>query len=297
MSFVPPERNEFPNGNRRQTTFHTKGMDIFMNADFSYNFDSLSVSARRIVCNNMARCHSHDSYELYLLLDGERYLFADGVFYPARAGDIFLIPPEVDHRTLDAGKGRYFRLTANIQAATMPRSARVDTAYFVTPSEKNQRRLIAEARDIMEADYASRNAECVILSSVMKMLSILLSEEPKAASASIDSPSLARIVDILGYIDTHLTERLTLTALSEKFFISEFYLCRLFKDYTGRTIMDYITDQRLRKSQKLLRETEEKISAVAALSGFGSMSVFGSAFKARYGMTPREYRTAKRQNS
>ena len=172
----------------------------------------------------------------------------------------------------------------------MPRGARVRHVRFVTPSERNGRRLISEAREIMEGDGSSPFTECRVLGAVMKMLSVLMSESPKEGSLGIESPTIARVSEILSYIDSHITEKLTLTGISERFFISEFYLCRLFKEYTGRTIFDYITDRRVQLSARLLLESRDNVASVASSAGFGSVSSFGLAFKRRLGVTPREYR-------
>lgn len=265
-----------------------------MNTDFSFTSDTLNVSAHKLICNNMARCHSHTSYELYFLMEGERYLFLGGEFYPVKAGDVFLIPPELEHRTLDSGAGKYFRLTANIPTKSMPYPLSRDSVYFVTPSERGLKRLYAEAKEIIETDTASRGAVCSILGSVMKMLSVVLSEDGGELPSPISSQSLGRVSEIVAFVDAHSSERISLTDISERFFISEFYLCRLFKEYTGRTIMDYITEKRIRHAKRLLRDTDDKISTVARLAGFGSASAFGAAFRQRCGMSPREYRTKSR---
>jgi AraC-like DNA-binding protein len=106
----------------------------------------------------------------------------------------------------------------------------------------------------------------------------------------VATPTLDRVADILKYIDAHFTENVTLINLSERFYLSEFYLCRLFKEYTGRTVLGYITSLRVNRAKALLDTTDMPISKIARSSGFGSISAFGAAFRARLGCSPREWR-------
>ena len=50
---------------------------------------------------NMPVQHYHDSYELYLQLDGKRYLFLDNDTFDLRAGDMVLLEPYEIHFTKD----------------------------------------------------------------------------------------------------------------------------------------------------------------------------------------------------
>ena len=268
-----------------------------MNTDFSFNSDELCISVRRLANNNMAKCHSHSNYEMYFLMEGERCLVVDGEFYPVRAGDIFLIPPELEHRTLDSGAGGYCRLTANISANNIPRQLTGDRVYFLSPSERSLKRLYSEAKEITDTALDSAYSSYAMLGSVMKMIAVILSESSGELPTPVPSESLGRISEIVAYIDLHLTEKISLSDISEKFFISEFYLCRLFKEYTGHTILDYVTEKRIRKAKRKLAETDEKISSVARSTGFGSVSAFGSAFKRKCGLSAREYRTMSRMKS
>ena len=268
-----------------------------MNTVFSFNSDELCISVRRLSNNNMAKCHSHSDYEMYFLLEGERCLFVNGEFYPVRAGDIFLIPPELEHRTLDSGSGGYCRLTANIPAHSIPRQLTGDRVYFLSPSERSQKRLYSEAKEITDADLDSAYSSYALLGSVMKMVAVILSESSGDLPAPVPSESLGRISEIVAYIDLHLTEKISLSDISEKFFISEFYLCRLFKEYTGHTIVDYLTEKRIRKAKRLLAETNESISSVWRATGFGSASAFGTAFRRKCGLSAREYRNLARMKS
>lgn len=263
-----------------------------MAVDFTYKSSALSLSAQRIPFNNMAKCHKHNEYELYFLAEGERYLFAGDRFYTARAGDAFLIPPGVEHRTLDSGGGEYFRIAINIPAPSMPCGLSIDDGvYFVRPSARAMSRLYSEAEEIYAASrLVGAEQSALIFGAVMKMLAALLGEPRQYEEVTVASPTLGRIAQILKYMEENYSKPITLSLLSERFFISEFYLCRLFKEYTGRTILEYLTDLRIRAARKMLRDSDAQIGTIAKKCGFGSSSSFGSAFRRAEGVSAREYK-------
>ena len=242
---------------------------------------SITVTRERVDVNNMPRCHSHDSCELYFLSEGERYLYAGGRSYHIRAGDAFLLPPGLEHRTLDSGGSAYTKLTCMIPSALIPTGAIPSDVYIVRPVGAQLERMVREADAVSVGSAIERYA------AVMKLLSIVLSLPEHREQAQ--SPALDRMSEIIGYVEEHYTDRITLTALSERFFISEYYLCRLFREYTGLTIMSYVTGLRLDRARALL-ERGGRVAEVARFCGFGSVSAFASAFVKAVGCSPMEYR-------
>ena len=256
--------------------------------------EELSYSIENVYANNMPRCHRHDAYEMYLLLSGERYLFAEGRFYSLRPGDIFLAAPGVLHRTLDSGRGEYSRLTVMIPRHLMPSDCIPSAGIHVArPSDARAAALFAECEELRRLSGTQRAGQGArVLASAMKMLS-MLAAEPHGKGFLDVSPQIERVNEILRYIDGHFTEPLSLTQLSSKFFISEYYLCRLFKEHTGSTVLDYITYLRTKRAAELLA-LGKPVGEVRRASGFGSDSAFGKAFRREYGLSPREW--AKRGN-
>ena len=76
--------------------------------------------------------------------------------------------------------------------------------------------------------------------------------------------------------------------------ISASHLRRTFKNSTGRTVHDYVTDVRLGKVKSLLTETDLPLKEVAYRVGFASLSTLSSSFKKQTGETPGEFRYLRR---
>lgn len=267
-----------------------------MKKTVDFAFGQMSVSYERIKENNMSYCHRHSSYELYLLLEGERYLFAENTFYSAKAGDLFLIPPDVDHRTIDAGGGAYARITVNIPHELMPCEVKINApVLFTRPIGSSAEKLKEYGEELvrrMSDGGAGQGAG--LLSVTAGMIHLLLTEAPSTAEKA-DSPAVGRMTELLGYIDTHYTEPLSLVSLASRFYLSEFHLCRLFRQYTGRSIMSYVSALRIRRAKELLVSTDETVKSIATLCGFGSVAAFGRSFVSQVGMSACKYRRSSRQ--
>ena len=252
---------------------------------------AILVNAERVRANNMRTCHSHGVYELYYLIEGNRILFADGRFYLIREGDLFLIPPGMRHRTMDMDGG-YEKIVIMLPCALVPRAA-PEELRIVRPTDARASALRRAAEEVARLSRLSDLAsQAQSLSCVMQLLSAALSLPP-CAEAPIASPALGRVSDILNYIEESYTKKITLALLAERFFISEYYLCRIFKEYTGVTVNDYVTNLRLEKASRLLSEGIGVRDAGRAC-GFGSEAAFAKAFRQKNGCCAKQFQMQRR---
>lgn len=81
-----------------------------------------------------------------------------------------------------------------------------------------------------------------------------------------------------------------LSALAQSVGVSVAYLCRLFKAYTGKTVIEYLVERRIQAAIWKLREGDEKIISIALACGFNDLAYFNRAFKRVVGTTPSHYR-------
>ena len=85
--------------------------------------------------------------------------------------------------------------------------------------------------------------------------------------------------EIKDYLDTHYTEKITLDALAERFYINKFYLTRVFKEQFGQSVTNYLVQLRITQSKRLLRFTDRSIEAVAQECGLNDANYFSRLFK------------------
>ena len=95
---------------------------------------------------------------------------------------------------------------------------------------------------------------------------------------------------ILKYIHANLDKKITLGDISELTFFSPIYCDTVFKREVGKSIIEYILDERVDLAKSLLREENLKISQVSDLVGFPDYNYFSRIFKARSGYSPSAYR-------
>lgn len=91
------------------------------------------------------------------------------------------------------------------------------------------------------------------------------------------------------FIEANLNEDITLTKLSNIALFSTWYSYRIFKDYTGLTISDYIRKLRLSKSALKLRDEKVKIIDISFEMGFKSVDGYQRAFQREFNCNPNEY--------
>lgn len=94
----------------------------------------------------------------------------------------------------------------------------------------------------------------------------------------------------LTYMTDHSGEKITLEQLAQLVHLHPNYLCAVFKKFTGKTIFDHLTRQRLRRATKRLRYTQLTVQQIAERTGFPSVSFFSRKFRSVYGCSPAQYR-------
>mgnify|MGYP000954772552 CR=1 FL=1 len=101
-----------------------------------------------------------------------------------------------------------------------------------------------------------------------------------------------RIQQILGYINANYTT-VTLGELADKFYLTQPYLSKYLKDYSGQTFTQILTGIRLKKARIYLKSGNMPIHMVAERVGYPNVEHFNRTFKRIYGLTPRGYRNQK----
>lgn len=98
------------------------------------------------------------------------------------------------------------------------------------------------------------------------------------------------ITIIHNYIKIHLKENISLTSIAEQVYLNPVYLSRIYKQITGETLSQYITQCRLTNAKELLKNSQMKINEIAYEVGYESPAHFSRVFKKFYGSSPQEYR-------
>jgi len=267
-------------------------MGIFQNETGTIQIDH----TKRTGSFTMTVQHTHDEYELYFLIAGERDYFIRDRTYRVERGSFVFIEKEELHRTIDTGVPNHERVVMNFASpllAGFPLHGR-NGVITLPPQEQYKgealvRELLAEAK----GDAPGRD---VMLESLLRQLLLLVfraqaeQPEPEAQPSSVHRT----MSEVAAYVGARYAEPLLLKDVAERFYVSPYYLSRKFKLCTGFGFAEYVQRVRIREAQRLLRETELKMIEVAERTGIDSVANFHKLFKKMNGCSPLQYRKRQR---
>jgi YesN/AraC family two-component response regulator len=92
------------------------------------------------------------------------------------------------------------------------------------------------------------------------------------------------------FIEETISDNMSVEQIAGQFHFSSAHLGKMFKGSTGSTLLEYITERKMRKSCALLEDTEITVSQIASQVGYTNVKSFSRVFKATHGVTPSEYR-------
>lgn len=138
--------------------------------------------------------------------------------------------------------------------------------------------------EITREFHSSAPLSTEIAASLLKTLLL------KIHRASCPAHDAVKIVK--DYVRSHYMQPVTNAEMARLAGYHEYYLNRVFKKETGKSIHQFLLDVRLNAIREKIRNSDLSLSEIAEETGFRSYPHMSGFFKERYGMTPREYRKA-----
>lgn len=246
--------------------------------------------------------HYHDFDKIIIFYKGNITYTIEGKTYSLLPGDIILVPQGASHKVESHDKSLYERLVIYLSPqylAKVEEEGRCLRDCFLQVKERyshvvrlqekgeselsvlaNQMRKIIKQKEVREFDNLYRQTY---------LLQFLISLNRRMAEESIRFVDTNRcnkkVVEIIQYINNHLTEEINIDSLSEKFYISKYHMMRQFKSETGYTIGNYMNQKRLLLARELLKQGES-VTKVYLDSGFKEHSTFVRAYKQMFHEVP-----------
>lgn len=250
--------------------------------------------------------HIHDCYEIYYSISGGKQFLIDDCFYDIHPGDVFLINQYETHHLTQINQQTHERIILSIDPDYLTRLSSTLTnlnlcfefhdthmphCLHLTPNE--QKRFIYF---LHQFENNSGLGEDLLDKAVFIELMVFLNriyENSSKNTSPLHNQTFAsqyhkQIDSVLSYINSHISEPLTLEDLSNHFYMSTSYLCRTFKAATGTTINKYITAKRITLSKSLLNQGYSVTEAYEAC-GFNDYSNYLKAFTKAVGISPKKY--------
>ena len=107
------------------------------------------------------------------------------------------------------------------------------------------------------------------------------------------SPSEHYIREACGYIEENFCRNISVSEIAAQIGLNRSYLQTLFKNVTGKTVLEYINTLRIEKACFIIKNTDLPVIDIALDCGFASRQHFLYVFKKTMGMTARQYRGGK----
>lgn len=233
-----------------------------------------------------AVAHSHDFSELLFVKKGKGKLFVNGTLFSITQGDAFIIPPQTEHYEITLSKEN---LTLYFIAFTSSLISHNDLMIFNGQNSE----ILQEFRPLFDLMTSNNQysinlcynlAENIVLYLLSQKLLISKKTEIEQKSIFVD------VKDLKHYIDEYFPQKISISILAKRACLSEAHFIRTFKNYTGKTPLQYILDKRLNAAKESLTYTDKSITSICYETGFSDLSNFIRKFKIKYGCTPQKFR-------
>lgn len=244
--------------------------------------------------------HDHDFYEIYFLLNGEVSYWVEGQLYRLEPGDILLINPQILHRPIVSKDSKcYERIVLWINKDYLDSfSDELSKCFIKANANRNCLIKINEKFELSELTsnfsklineyYSEGFASNLYANSIFlqTMIDINRIVERNNINVSYNEKQSKLVSEILSYIDKNYGENISLEKLSEIFYVSKYYLSHEFSKEVGIGVYRYILLKRLTVAKQMILDGKNA-TQVCFDCGFNDYTNFYRAFKAEYGISPR----------
>lgn len=276
-------------------------LEISMVTDYQsrgYLLDDFRLFHMRQAPEARVDFHYHEFCKILMLRSGSGSYMVQGQRYLLESGDIVLIGSRCVHRPEFAPGSLCERIILYISPEFLQRQSAPpcvledifsgESGHVLRPEEGERRQLFRLAARLETELSGQEHGREILSRGLLLQLLVAIARSLRSRTALLPHPVLpqnGRVLEILGYIDAHLSEDLTIDHLSRQFFLSKYHMMRLFRQETGRSIHSYLTDRRLLLARELI---SGGMSATESCfrSGFRSYSSFTRAYARRFGTTP-----------
>jgi len=241
--------------------------------------------------------HWHREFEIIRVIDGALSLYVDNTEYKLCRGDVLLVECGCLHRgkpfdciyecvVFDVNMLR--RQPNGSVDKMMGALANSELEVYRKISRKTMaHQIAAELFEVLK--NKSEYFEFRVYAKLYELFAELcldgyFTEQKK----NIHTRQTKALVELISWLQSNFTEAVNLDRLSKISGFSKKYLCRVFKEYTSKTVVEYVNE--LRVENACLEMKTKSITESAYDSGFNDLSYFSKVFKKHIGITPGEYK-------
>ena len=264
-------------------------MDIFK----EYPAEELYISYGKHSCpnNDDFYFHIHDKCEIYYFVSGAAEYLVEGSVYPLSRGSMLIMRPAESHRVKILGQETYERYAVNFPLSIFDsfdpkrtlmrpftdRPLGKRNHYTPDITQKLFADMCSDSLDIYDRKVKMMTALVILFNCIDRGFS-------KTAPRHEEKTTVAE--EIVGYINSHLFDNMSLDSLAAQFYLSRSQFGRIFRQATGASPWDYIIAKRLIAANEMIANGSSATNA-ADCCGFGDYSCFYRAYVKRFGHGPK----------
>ena len=250
--------------------------------------------------------HYHEFNKIIIFLSGNVTYIIEGRTYHLKPYDILLVNNHDIHKPIIDSNSTYERIViwadTNFVKEHSDDNCNLEECFkYAIKNDINLIRLKPDLQNELislltklEASINSQEFGSRILSNayliefLVYINRLILGNNNIIEANECDSIYDNQINEILKYINANLHEPLTVDDIANRFYISRYYLMHRFKEQTGYTLHNYISQKRLILAKELLLNNES-VMKVSEKCGFIDYSSFLRSFRKMYGTTPKDF--------
>lgn len=246
--------------------------------------------------------HYHDFYKVLIFLSGNAGYNVEGKYFDLQPDDVVLVSAGEIHRPVIHSDMPYERIIVYLSRDFFEKYKEDDSDLFycfqeakaagsslIRVAEATRPRFGALNKELAlscrDRDFASSLYQKIKFLEYLILLNrSLLNRDTACIHASACNET---VLNIMNYINEHITDDLDIDAIAGHFFLTRYYIMHLFKAETGITIGKYITEKRLFAARKLI-QNGSSVTDACYRSGFRNYSAFYRAYKNKYEESPKK---------
>lgn len=241
--------------------------------------------------------HWHVEYEMIFVKTGCFKLILDGKPFYLNEGESAFIsggvvhggfPEECEYYCLVFDLAALFKDVALCSKSIAEFLTNTDHFTGVYSVNAKQTEIMCEMLSLMQK--AEKGYDLNVIGLLWKLLGSFLSQPLERNGELNNKAQIQKLKDVLSYIRKNIDKNVSLEELSEVSGMSPRYFCRVFRNMTGRTPIEYVNYYRVETASQMLITTGESITEIALNCGFNDMSYFSKTFKKFKGISPSKFR-------
>ncbi len=263
-------------------------------ADFPFGFYHVDAAHPKY---EMA-FHWHADLEVIRVLRGELVLTLDKRTYRLQAGEIAFVNSETVHGATPADCeyecivfNVAFLKTGNEECDGFLDNLLSHSLFF---NERPDDPVAVDLTHEIFNEIATNDSPFKVLGLFLQLLGeiqqkkLFISHLPP--SLVQDEKKVLKLKAALKYIREHFADDVALEDMASVAGFSCKYFCKLFKDLTGTTPVNYLMTYRIERAARKLLSTDKTVTQIGYDCGFNDVSYFIKTFKAFKGVSPKDYR-------